>query len=54
MGNTFWLETGYRMADSVAAQAFPDSPRGREFGSAEPTAGPVGRIRKNLAAFTAR
>lgn len=53
-GNTFWLETGYRMDESVAAaQAFLDSPRGIEFGSTEPTAGPVERIRENLKAFTA-
>jgi hypothetical protein len=48
-GNGFWLETGYHLRDSaLAAAAFLDGEKGREFAAREPTAAPVARIRTNL------
>lgn len=49
-GNTVWLETGYDLAASAeAARVFLGTPSGRAFAAAEPTAGPVARIERNLA-----
>lgn len=48
-GNAVWLETGYDLAASAeAAQVFLSTPRGRAFAAADPTAGPVARIERNL------
>lgn len=49
-GNAVWLETGYDLgASTAAAEVFLRTPRGRGFAAAEPTAGPVTRIERNLA-----
>jgi hypothetical protein len=49
-GNAVWLETGYDLAaSSEAAQVFLRTPRGPAFAGADPTAGPVARIERNIA-----
>lgn len=54
-GNAVWLETGYDLAASTdAARVFLRTPRGRAFAAAEPTAGPVARIGRNLAGLGLR
>jgi hypothetical protein len=54
-GNAVWLETGYGLEACVeAASVFLKTPSGRAFASAEPTAGPVARIERNLAELRQR
>lgn len=48
-GNGCWLETGYHLRPSAeAAREFLASDIGEQFAAAEPTAGPILRIRRNL------
>lgn len=48
-GNSFWLETGYRLRPSAeAAVTFLDSDDGQRMAAVEPTASPISRIRANL------
>jgi hypothetical protein len=54
-GNSVWLETGYDLATSAAAaELFLGSPIGRGFAEREPTAAPIARIERNLAALKDR
>jgi hypothetical protein len=54
-GNAVWLETGYDLGACVeAAEVFLKTASGRTFASTEPTAGPVARIQRNLAALRQR
>jgi hypothetical protein len=54
-GNAVWLETGYDLAASTdAAAVFLRTPLGHAFATAEPTAGPITQIERNLASLRER
>ncbi|WP_217634375.1 hypothetical protein [Herbiconiux ginsengi] len=55
IGNSIWLETGYDLtASTAAARRFVDSPTGRRFALAEPTAAAIAQITANVTALERR